>query len=371
MNAATKTATKTAAAAVSDGAADQEPTIVDAKPPNEALATPPAASPGENLFPVRARTARRRLGQPRILLIGCGDIGLRIVARLRDRFRIFGTVTSTASAAAARTAGAIPLLLDLDHGRAEGAQSAQRDARIAGLASRVMVLAPTSAAGRRDRRAQRILRLLSQGRTPASGARLLYISTTGVYGDRQGAWTDETTPPMPANERAFRRLDAERRLRASRWNAAVLRVPGIYAADRLPLERLRAAIPVPFPEHDVYTNHIHADDLARACIAALYRAAPARLYNTIDDTQMWLGEYLDHVADRTGLQRPPRASWEQMRVAAGPQRMSFLSESRRLRNGRMKRELRVRLQYPDITAGLADRRAGAAAQASKSPSTER
>jgi nucleoside-diphosphate-sugar epimerase len=286
-----------------------------------------------------------------VLLIGCGDIGLRIVARLRDRYRVFGTVTSAARAAALREAGAIPLLLDLDTG--SGAPTPQRG-RIAGLARRVMVLAPTSTTGRRDRRARRILRLLATGRAPAGTGRLLYISTTGVYGDRQGAWTDETTPAAPGNERAHRRLDAERTLRTSGWNAAVLRVPGIYAADRLPLERLRAAIPVPFPEQDVYTNHIHAEDLARACIAALYRAAPTRVYNTIDDTQLRLGDYLDQVADRAGLPRPPRAAWEQMRAAAGPQRMSFLGESRRLRNVRMKRELRLRLQYPDVGAGLAE-----------------
>jgi nucleoside-diphosphate-sugar epimerase len=167
----------------------------------------------------------------------------------------------------------------------------------------------------------------------------------------------------------MRRLDAERLLRASPWHAAVLRVPGIYAANRLPLERLRAAIPVPFAPDDVYTNHIHAEDLARACIAALYRATSGRVYNVIDDTEMCLGEYLDHVADRTGLPRPPRATWDQMRLAAGPLRMSFLSESRRLRNRRLKRELRLRLRFPDVTDGLAD--IDAAAYASNNPSTER
>jgi nucleoside-diphosphate-sugar epimerase len=329
--------------------------VMQAQPLATARAAPGAAS---------GRTPRPRLGRPRLLLIGCGDIGLRIVARLRERYRVFGTVTSKTRAATVRQAGAIPLLLDLD---ADRRSAARANACIAGLAKRVVVLAPTSAVGQRDRRAPRVLRLLSRGRAPPAGARLLYLSTTGVYGDRQGAWTDETTPPAPANDRALRRLDAERTLRASAWNAAVLRVPGIYAADRLPLDRLRAAIPVPFPDQDVYTNHIHADDLARACIAALYRAAPSRLYNAIDDTQLHLGDYLDQVADRTGLPRPPRASWEQMRVAAGPQRMSFLSESRRLRNRRMKQELRLRLQYPDITAGLA----APAFYASKSPSTDR
>jgi nucleoside-diphosphate-sugar epimerase len=326
---------------------------------------------------------RRRLGKPRVLLVGCGDIGLRIVARLRDRFRVFGTVTSPARAAALRAAGAIPLVLDLDSPRGGPRGQAPAGARIAGLAARVMMLAPPSPRGRRDLRARRLLGLLARRQRPTAGASLLYISTTGVYGDRAGAWTHETTAAAPGNERAVRRLDAETAMRASAGNAAVLRVPGIYAADRLPLERLRAGIPVPFPDQDVVTNHIHAEDLARACIAAMFRAAPARLYNTIDDTQLPLAQYLDLVADHAGLPRPPRASWEQMRAAAGPQRMSFLSESRRIGNARMKRELRLRLLFPDIRRGLADAARGAAGaggagstgtasgQASKSPSTDR
>lgn len=311
---------------------------------------------------------------PRLLLVGCGDVGLRIVARLRDRYRVFGTITSAARAAQVRAAGAVPLLLDLD----AAAPARRAKPRIAGLAARVMLLAPTSASGRRDRRARRLLGLL--GRAPATAVRLVYISTTGVYGNRRGAWTDETTPAAPANDRAARRLDAENVLRRSRLGAAVLRVPGIYAADRLPLARLREGIPVPLPAEDVFTNHIHADDLARAGIAALYRAAPARLYNTIDDSALRLGEYLDLVADHSGMARPPRAPWEAMRQAAGPQRMSFLEESRRIRNTRMKRELRLQLRYPDVPAGLAAaRQTGAAtdpaplraAQASKRPSTDR
>ena len=329
----------------------------------------PASAPGVLLK--TPRSPRRHLGRPRLLIVGCGDIGLRIITVLRDRFRIFGAVRSQTSAVAVRSAGAIPLVLDLDQ--------AGRIRRIGALARAVIALAPTSPCGRRDARAPRLLRALRCAR----GGRMLYISTTGVYGDRRGAWTDETTPPAPANERALRRLDAETRLRASNWRAAVLRVPGIYGPNRLPLDRLRDAIPVALPAQDVVTNHIHADDLARACIAALYRAAPARVYNIADDTQLFLGEYLDRVADRVGLPRPPRAPWDQVRIAAGPQRMLFLSGSRRLRNDRMKRELRIRLLYPDVDAGLAAIAAPRArqesaqaphptnAQASNSPSTDR
>ncbi len=300
---------------------------------------------------------------PRLLIVGCGDIGSRIVARLHRRFRIFAVVSGPDSARRVREAGAVPVISDLDR---PGPRAA-----LGGLAQRVIVLVPTSAQGRIDRRTPHLLRALfvpppaARGgnrppgpggrRFAASGApRLIYASTSGVYGNRRGAWTDETTPPRPGNDRAHRRLDAERRLRASRWHAGVLRVPGIYAADRLPRERLQRGIPVPPPEEDVYTNHIHAEDLARACFVAVFRAAPARVYNVVDDTQLALGDYLDAVADRLGLPRPPRASGDALRAAAGPQRMSFMAESRRLRNRRMKRELRLRLAYPDIHAGLRD-----------------
>jgi nucleoside-diphosphate-sugar epimerase len=289
----------------------------------------------------RSAAAHRRLGRPRLLIVGCGDIGLRIVARLAGRFRVFGAVRGQDSADAVRLAGATPLRVDLDQ------WASLR--RLRGLAPKVLVLAPTSPSGRGDRRARRLLSALRF----APGGRLVYLSTSGVYGDRRGAWTDETATPQPRSERALRRLDAERQLRRSSWRAAVLRVPGIYGPARLPLARLHEGLPVPPPERDVITNHIHADDLARASIAALFRAAPTRLYNTVDDSQMALGDYLDRVADHAGLPRPPRAPWEQVRLAVGPQRMSFLEESRRLSNRRLKRELRLRLRYPNVDAGLA------------------
>lgn len=294
-----------------------------------------------NSDPPGPGTARRpRLRRPRLLIVGCGDIGLRIVARLAGRFHIFAGVHSQAGADAARWAGATPLRVDLDH--------PSTLARLNGLADRVLVLAPTSPTGRSDRRVRHLLHALRY----APGRRIVYMSTTGVYGDRAGAWTDETARAQPKNERAMRRLDAERQMRTSCWRAAVLRVPGIYAPTRLPLDRLRQGVPVPLPEQDIFTNHIHAEDLARASIAALFRAAPARVYNAVDDSQLALGDYLDRVADHAGLPRPPRASWEQLRRAAGPQRMSFLEESRRLRNTRLKRELRLRLHFPDVDAGL-------------------
>lgn len=308
------------------------------------------AGPPDDAGRPKARRGARRLGRPRLLIIGCGDIGLRIVARLGGRFHIVGAVRGADSAAAVRRAGATPLRVDLDQ---PGTL-----ARLRGLAGRVLVLAPTSPAGGHDQRARRLLAALAPASGQGQRERLVYMSTSGVYGDRRGAWTDESTPPRPGNERAARRLDAERLLRASRWRARVLRAPGIYGPARLPLERLRQGIPAPLPEQDVITNHVHAEDLARAAIAALFRGAPARVYNAVDDSQLALGDYLDRVADHAGLPRPPRAAWPELRQAIGAQRMSFIEESRRLRNQRLKRELRLRLNYPDVDAGLAAMRDG-------------
>jgi len=287
-----------------------------------------------------ARGGRARLGKPRLLIVGCGKVGLRIVARLNRRFRVFATTTSPAQCQVLRSAGATPMLLDLD-GRPSN--------RIAGLAPRVICLAPPPPAGSTDTRIAHLLQLLR--RRPL---RFVYISTTGVYGDRRGAWVDETASPAPITERALRRADAERRARAHPWHASVLRVPGIYGPGRLPTERLRRAVPAPLPAEDVLTNHIHIDDLARICVASLFRAAPRRVYNAVDDSCLALGEYLDLVADRFGLPRAPRLPREALRRAVSPTQFSFFEESRRLRNRRIKSELRIRLWFPTVHDGLLD-----------------
>ena len=289
---------------------------------------------------------RRKLGRPRLLIVGCGDIGMRIVSRVCDRFRVFALTSSPARVAQLRAAGVVPIVGNLDH-RASLA-------RIASIAQRVVHLAPPPNDGRGDPRTRRLLNLLG-------ATRIVYISTSGVYGDHGGAWIDEAAVPRPQNARAFRRLAAERACRA--WQArargdgrraTVLRVPGIYALDRLPLDRLRAGTPALLADEDVYTNHVHADDLARIAITASMRGPAARVINAVDDTQIKMGEYFDRVADAFGLPRPPRLPRAQLQAAVSPTMYSFMTESRRLRNTRLKRELRVRLRYPTVASALAE-----------------
>ena len=281
----------------------------------------------------------------RLLIVGCGDIALRALPRLARSYEVFGLVRSAAQGERIAALGATPLPGDLDD------QATLRT--LAAGADLVLHLAPPGESGESDQRTANLTAALS-ARPPG---RLVYISTSGVYGDCGGAWVDETRPVAPQTLRARRRVDAERALFAWGEHSAVavvvLRVPGIYAAERLPLAQLKRASPVLRPEDDVYTNHIHADDLAGVCIAALERGGAGRVYNASDDSEMKMGDYFDLVADRARLPRPPRvsrAAAEAGAIAEGL--LSFMRESRRLANTRMKAELGVRLRYPSVREGV-------------------
>lgn len=193
--------------------------------------------------------------------------------------------------------------------------------------------------------------------------RAVYVSTTGVYGDCAGEHIDETRRARPENARAKRRVSAEARIRASRTRRfAILRAPGIYAAERLPVERLRAGTPALAASDDVFTNHIHADDLARAVWFAIFRGGAGRVVNVVDDSELRMGEYFDQVADAVSLPRPPRMDRVQLKQNVSPMLYSFMSESRRIDNARMKRELRLRLKYATPGAFLRQMKPAAALQ---------
>lgn len=231
---------------------------------------------------------------------------------------------------------------------------------VAGWADAVLHCAPPPDAGDADPRTANLLAILERGILPG---RIVYVSTSGVYGDCGGALVDESRTPNPQSPRARRRVDAERRLHD--WCVrhgvplVVLRAPGIYAADRLPLVRLRAGTPVLRDEDDVYTNHIHADDLAGAALRALAEDVPGGVYNASDDTHIKVGEWLDLVADRTGLPRPPRVALRVAESRIPAASLSFMRESRRLDNRKMKETLGVRLRYPTVYDGIAGARADA------------
>jgi nucleoside-diphosphate-sugar epimerase len=294
---------------------------------------------------------RKPVGLPRLLILGCGDVGMRLLPLLRARFRVFAVTSQPGRRAELRAAGAVPIVADLDD------RASLR--RLAGLAPYVVHLAPPQSAGLLDRRTRHLAAILPEH------ARLVYVSTSGVYGDCGGARIAETRTVAPSNARARRRVDAEQVLRA--WSArsqgrlAILRVPGIYADDRLPLKRLREGTPALAAGDDVYTNHIHADDLARLIERALWRARPGRVYHASDDSELKMAEYFDAVADAFKLPRPPRLPREELQKVVTPMLLSFMSESRRMDNGRIKRELGARLRYScvaDALQSLPDDKAG-------------
>ena len=279
----------------------------------------------------------------RILIVGCGDVGLRTARRLGGRARLFALSHSPERFAQLRAAGITPVPGDLDD---RGSLK-----RLAGLADVILHFAPPPGEGETDPRTRNLLAALARNPHP----RLVYISTSGVYGDCAGEVVAETRPARPNNARAKRRADAERRLR--RWGrherrVAILRAPGIYAQDRFPAERVRKALPAIVAADDAYTNHIHADDLARLALTLVFRGQPNRVYNAVDDSGLKMGDWFDVVADHLGLPRPPRLSRAEVIAAVTPAMRSFLTESRRLSNRRIKQELRFRLRHATVREGL-------------------
>ncbi len=291
----------------------------------------------------------------RLLIIGCGDIALRTIPLLQRHYRLYALLRNPAQRDRLRALGITPVMGDLDDRNSL--------ARIAGLADVVLHFAPpaTHSLARRmqkeitfDTRTRHLLATLSRAAPPAQ---LIYISTSGVYGDCDGDMVSETHKLNPQTRRAQLRIDAENQIRnwatRNRVNANILRVPGIYAAERLPLDRIRSGAPAIVQEQDSYTNHIHADDLARIIVATLRRAKPNRVYHAVDDGQMKMGDYFDAVADAFDLPRPPRLPRSAVQRAVSPAMWSFMNESRRMANQRMKCELKVKLRYPCVATSPA------------------
>ena len=306
-----------------------------------------------NQTPLGALPARFR--RQRVLIVGCGDVGLRTAGQLgapqSQRVRLMALTSSPDRVRLLRACGITPLQGNLDD-----PASIQR---LAGIAHRVIHLAPPPTdrvgASERDPRSLVLVRALRLRTLPLA---LVYGSTTGVYGDCGGQRVDETRTVNPHTPRAQRRVDAENLMRflgRSGVRVSVLRIPGIYAADReggTPRERLLKGTPVLAAKDDVYTNHIHANDLARACAAALWRGKPQRVVNVTDDTDLKMGDYFDLAASLFGLPKPPRLPRDQASSALPLMLLSFMSESRRLDNTRMKQELRLKLRYPHVRDGL-------------------
>jgi nucleoside-diphosphate-sugar epimerase len=283
--------------------------------------------------------------RPYVLIAGCGYVGHRLVARLRDRFEVAALVRTAEKAAVLERQGIKTVVIDLDRVRA-GAGIPERLDQEA-----IVYLTPPPGAGESDLRLDRFLHLAI---VPPKA--FVYMSTTGVYGDTDGGFVDESTPVQPRTERARRRVSAEEMTRVwcteRRVRRVVLRVPGIYGPGRLPLDRLKEREAVIRPEDAGITNRIHVEDLVTACEQAIVNKEARGVYNVTDGNSISSTTFIDTVAKITGLPPPPRVSMEEAQLTFSPERLSFLNESRRVGNDRMLRHLGVALKYPDIEAGI-------------------
>ncbi|MGB5261888.1 MAG: SDR family oxidoreductase [Gammaproteobacteria bacterium] len=280
-----------------------------------------------------------------VLIIGCGYIGRRIARLLpTDTYRVTGCVRSDESAAALSAAGIEVLQADLDAGFTPAAVSGFDE---------LYYLAPPPPSGDVDTRMATVLPALDSRRL----RRIVYISTSAVYGDCRGAWITEAQALAPTSGRGRRRLDAEQQLQD--WckrqgvQCTVLRVPGIYGPGKLPLARLEQGLPVLHEADAPYTNRIHGDDLAMICVTAMQSPVSNTVFNVSDGHPSNMTDYFFRVADAAGLPRPPTVTRAEAEQVLSPGMLSFLADSRRMKNDKLVDQLGVSLKYPDLAAGLA------------------
>lgn len=280
-----------------------------------------------------------------MLIIGCGYIGQALARRYLARGdSVTGVVRTPASAEVLQHLGIRPLVLDLD---GDWPQTIETQGE------RIFYLAPPPEEGDQDPRVRRLVKVFGVQGQPA---RLVYMSTTGVYGDCQGDWVDETRPIRPQVPRAKRRADAEQVLgewsRGSGSDLVILRVAGFYGPGRLPLERIRQGLPVVREDESPYSNRIHAEDLVEVCLAAMARGGSGEVYNVSDGQPTSMTDYFYRVADLAGLPRPPAIGLAEAAGRLSPGMLSYMRESRRLSNRKLRENLGVRLRYPTLDQGL-------------------
>ena len=280
-----------------------------------------------------------------IFIIGCGDIGCQVASHyLKNDVPVTGLVQRTTSAERLRNLGVHPIQKDLD---------SPLFPPLPTCGCRLFYFAPPPPSGRTDPRIHRVITSFNEGGNPQ---RIVYISTTSVYGDCKGDWVDESRPIAPTADRAYRRQDAENQLRA--WSRSsggeliILRVAGIYGPGKLPLKRLKKHLPLVKESEAPYTNRIHSHDLTQVCIAAMERGRSGEIINVSDGHPGTMTDYFNRVADLVDLPRPPTISLVAAEEQLSAGMLSYMRESRRLSNQKMKEQLGVELRYPTLAEGL-------------------
>ena len=281
-----------------------------------------------------------------VLIIGCGDIGLRVAKMWKNTGKtVFALARSEDSIDVFRQQHLHACQADLDDTQT-----------LKSLPTRHALLyyfAPPPAKGQVDTRMENFLASIDKENLPTH---LVYISTSGVYGNQDGRLINEDTPVNPSVDRARRRYHAEQQLHS--WSqqtgvaVTILRVGGIYGPGRLPLQRIKDQVPMLHEELSPQTNRIHADDLAQVCVAAASQKAEGEIYNVSDGTNSNMTEYFNTIADQFDLPRPPLVDWEEAEKTISSGMLSYLKESRRLDNSKMINELEIELKYPVLKDGL-------------------
>ncbi len=280
-----------------------------------------------------------------IFIVGCGDIGHRVAERWQQRGASVSALARSGERKAEYARHHIAVIAgDLD-------QPPTLTAPQAGAL--VYYFAPPPTRGTTDPRMQNFLNTISPQARPA---RIVYISTSGVYGDVRGAWVTEESPTNPTTDRSHRRLDAEQKLRAwcddHKVPYVILRVPGIYGPGRLPIDVVKSGRPILRESESGYTNRIHADDLAAICVRAGEPDAPPGIYNVSDGQPGTMAQYFKAVADLIGVPHPPEVSLEEAQRVLSAEMMSYLTESRRVDNSKLLRELGIKLKFLTLVDGL-------------------
>lgn len=285
-----------------------------------------------------------------IVIVGCGDIGKRVAKIWKNQGKsVFGAVRSEENLNSLRQQHIHAISVDLDDAKSLG--------EFAGKLTQESLLyyfAPPPATGVEDTRMRHFLESLDPHNLPKH---IIYISTSGVYGDQQGQTINEDTLANPQVDRAKRRYHAEQLLleygvEHISLAITILRVGGIYGPGRLPLQRLKDQTPMLHENLSPQTNRIHADDLAQVCVAAATEKAAGEIYNVSDGTNSNMTEYFNTIADFCDLPPPPLVDWDEAEKTISKGMLSYLKESRRMDNSKMLNDLEIELKYPTLKDGL-------------------